>query len=243
MCFEIKHERWGEVYVNMCRWKCASYHAQKDDMCLCRWTCATYQAHRVHSSYCPGQVLYLWRNLNWMQVGEHLSMYTSEIWRMDTPFFMVSKCKTPRKKSLIVAFFGGEVKVSTFTTPGRLRKWTLAKKTYEKRTCTLVFHTPCEDRCFCPQTPPEKACKGVLSHTSKRVRYFLGRDGLMEDGSGGQIESETILLAEDLEPVSESFVWGNNFLPTFQPFRRPSAHCQHAYLGNIYRSMNGLNLW
>lgn len=158
-------------------------------------------------------------------------------------FSWFQNAKLLAKKSLIVAFFGGEVKVSTFTTPGRLRKWTFAKKTYEKRTCTLVFHTPCEDRCFCPQTPPEKACKGVLSHTSKRVRYFLGRDGLMEDGSGGQIESETILLAEDLEPVSESFVWGNNFLPTFQPFRRPSAHCQHAYLGNIYRSMNGLDLW
>lgn len=53
------------------------------------------------------QVLYLWRNLNWMQVGEHLSMYTSEIWRMDTPFFMVSKCKTPRKKIMNRRFFLG----------------------------------------------------------------------------------------------------------------------------------------
>ena len=101
-------------------------------------------------------------------------------------FSWFQNAKLLAKKSLIVVFFGWEVKVSTFTTPGKLRKWNLAKKTYEKRTCTLVFHTPCEDRCFYPQTPPEKACKGVLSHTSKRVRYFLGRDGLMEDGSGGR---------------------------------------------------------
>lgn len=142
MCFEIKHERWGEVYVNMCRWKCASYHAQKDDMCLCRWTCATYQAHRVHSSYCPGQVLYLWRNLNWVQVGEHLSMYTSEIWRMDTPFFMVSKCKTPRKKIINRSFFWGGGESIHIYYSGKTKKMDLSKKNiWEKNMHPSLPHT------------------------------------------------------------------------------------------------------